>query len=384
MDARLVRAAICAAAILSLGASHRTPNFIINASTQQIAEQVGQAAEKYRRELAVEWLGKPMPNWSHPCPVTIEANDHLGAGGATSFVFNHGEVYDWRMTIQGPLNRILDSVLPHEVTHTIFASHFRRPLPRWADEGACTTVEHPHERQKQREMLVTFLRTGRGIPFSAMFAMKEYPRDIMPLYSQGHSLASYLIAQGGRQKFMTYLAEGLNSEQWIAVTRKHYGFNDLAILQSSWLDWVRKGSPAIQAPSETFVAQADTPRPKGTSIYRAQNADSPASKSFEPQMVTDLVPVSPPAGSANSAQTGVALAWHAPGVKPPVVAAAAPAAPTQEQASGEVRNQVTRPQGIQQPQQIILEWSKDSNAPPPPVRTSNVYGVVNDNRVLRR
>ena len=61
------------------------------------------------------------------------------------------------MSIQGSRQRILDSVLPHEVTHTIFASHFRQPLPRWADEGACTTVEHASERAKQEKMLIEFL-----------------------------------------------------------------------------------------------------------------------------------------------------------------------------------------------------------------------------------
>ena len=44
-----------------------------------------------------------------------------GAGGATSFVFDRGEVFGWKMNIQGSRERILDSVLPHEVTHTIFA-----------------------------------------------------------------------------------------------------------------------------------------------------------------------------------------------------------------------------------------------------------------------
>src|SRR5581483_4454177 len=128
-------------------------------------------------------------------------------------------------------------------------SHFRRPLPRWADEGGCTTVEHASERHKQQQMLITFLRTGRGIPFSEMFAMKEYPRDILPLYSQGHSLASFLIAQGGKRKYLNYLADGLNGEQWIAATQRHYGYNDLATLQNTWLDWVRRGSPAISAPT---------------------------------------------------------------------------------------------------------------------------------------
>ena len=105
-------------------------------------------------------------------------------------MFDRGEVFDWKMNIQGSRERILDSVLPHEVTHTIFASYFRRPLPRWADEGACTTVEHRSEIAKQERNLIEFLKTGRGIPFSQMFAMKEYPSDVMPLYAQGHSLAS--------------------------------------------------------------------------------------------------------------------------------------------------------------------------------------------------
>lgn len=127
-------------------ASYRTPNFVIEAPTPELARRIGDAAEQYRHDLAIEWTGRPLPRWASPCPITAEVADSLGAGGATSFVFDRGEVFGWQMTIQGSEQRILDSVLPHEVTHTIFASHFRQPLPRWADEGACTTVEHPSER----------------------------------------------------------------------------------------------------------------------------------------------------------------------------------------------------------------------------------------------
>ncbi len=282
MDARLFRVAIVAAALVSMGASHRTPNFIVNAPTAEIAAHVGQAAEKYRRDLAIEWLGQEMPNWSQPCPVTLEIGNHLGAGGATSFIFDHGEVFGWQMNIQGPLERILDSVLPHEVTHTVFATHFRQPLPRWADEGACTTVEHASEKQKHQKMLIAFLRTGRGIPFSQMFAMKEYPRDILPLYAQGHSLASFLLSQGGKQKYLKFVADGLAGEQWIEVTRQHYGFKDLADLQNKWLDWVRSGSPPLKpATSLASNTTVDGKRPRTeavSSIYRAQSADDAPAK----------------------------------------------------------------------------------------------------------
>ena len=74
--------------------------------------------------------------------MTVQAAPHLGAGGATTFQFQDGEVFGWRMSIQGSRERMLDSVLPHEITHMIFASHFRQPLPRWADEGGATSVEH--------------------------------------------------------------------------------------------------------------------------------------------------------------------------------------------------------------------------------------------------
>ena len=121
------------------------------------------------------WLGQTMPNWAQPCTMTVQVGPHLGAGGATSFVFDRGEVFGWRMTIQGSAERVLDSVLPHEVTHMIYATHFRRPLPRWADEGGATSMECASEKAKHRTMLLQFLRTGRGLAFNQMFAMTEYP-----------------------------------------------------------------------------------------------------------------------------------------------------------------------------------------------------------------
>jgi len=228
-------------------AGHRTANFIVDAPTEQLARRIGDAAEQYRHDLSVEWLGAPLPRWSRPCPIKAQVAPHLGAGGATSFVFDAGEVFGWTMTIQGSEERILDSVLPHEVTHTIFASHFRRPLPRWADEGACTTVEHPVERARQHRLLLEFLTTGRGIAFPEMFAMREYPADVLPLYSQGYSLARYLIERGGRHKYVTFVGEGLATDDWSGALTRHYGVGNLAQMQTVWLDWVRQGCPAPPA-----------------------------------------------------------------------------------------------------------------------------------------
>ena len=53
-----------------------------------------------------------MPDWYRPCVMNVQVGPHLGAGGATTFLFDRGEVYGWRMNIQGLAERVLDSVLP--------------------------------------------------------------------------------------------------------------------------------------------------------------------------------------------------------------------------------------------------------------------------------
>lgn len=277
MEARLLRAALLAAVLVSsLGAGYRTTNFVVEAPTSELAERIGRMAEQYRRELAIDWLGNALPNWPQPCPIHAQVASQLGAGGATSFMFDRGTVFGWQMNIQGSEERIIDSVLPHEVTHTIFASYFLRPLPRWADEGACTTVEHQSERGKQERMLIDFLRTGRGIAFSQMFVMTEYPQDILPLYAQGYALARFLIDQKGKREFLAYLKDGMSSDDWTAATERHYGYKNLAVLQNTWLDWVKRGSPLANPALGALETIAAASKPRGganSMVVRAQSAD---------------------------------------------------------------------------------------------------------------
>jgi hypothetical protein len=295
------RQVLFATAVLwvSMGARTRSANFIVETADPNFAQQVARTAEQFRHDLAVDWLGQALPNWAQPCVVNIQAGPQLGAGGATKFKFDRGEVYDWVMSIQGSRERLLDSVLPHEITHTIFASHFRQPLPRWADEGGATSVEHASEKNKHWQALNVFLRTNRGIPFNQMFAMTEYPQDIMPLYAQGYSLAEYLIETGGRRKFVEFLGDGLKSDDWPAAVQRHYGIHDLSALQNTWLAWVRQGSPNITprnvppaAAGELLAANARRPRPAPNLIYHIPDRQPAAAAAIH------LVPVTVPTPTA--------------------------------------------------------------------------------------
>lgn len=266
---RILPAALVATVLAAcMGAQHQSANFVVNAANPKLAVQIAEAAEKLRHDLAVEWLGAAIPDWPQACTITVQVDPLLAAGGATTTVYDHGNVFVWRMTIQGPVERIFDSVLPHEVTHAIFASHFRQQLPRWADEGGATNVELARQKTQYREMLLKCLRSGRGIAFDPMFAMTEYPADMMPLYTQGYALAEFLIDRGGRRKYVDFLSAGLKSGQWSAEVQRHYAIADLGELQTAWSTWIAQGFPSPQPPNAT-VSVASSSLPDGIN-YRSR------------------------------------------------------------------------------------------------------------------
>lgn len=259
----------------AVAANYSTPNFTVTAPTPEIARQVGDAAERLRDEIATEWLGKTLPfRWGRPCPIYVKVGQ-LGAGGQTSFTFEpnevpgrEAEVVGWDMRVQGSLERILDSVLPHEITHTIFACHFRSPLPRWADEGGATLAEHESEKRRQQLTVQQVLGTQRRIPLRKLLTIKEYPpdmQDVLTLYAEGYSLADLLVQKGGRARYLRFIRDAVRGD-WDRAIKAHYGYRGVEELEQQWHRWVAAGSPSLsEAPSATLA------RNSGRSSGRGQN-----------------------------------------------------------------------------------------------------------------
>jgi len=292
MDAHFLRRTWLLLPLLvsAMGANYETANFSVNAPCVDSARQFAESAEQCRQDLAMLWLGKTLPDWSAKCPVTIRVGDDLGAGGQTSFIFENDEVFGWEMEIQGPHERILDSVLPHEITHMILASHFRKPLPRWLDEGAATTVEHQSEKEKYRRMLRHFLEPNvrRCFSFNKMVSLKDYPADPMPFYAQGFSLVEYLLECGrqfdeqAHRRLVQFAQSAMHSGNWDSALQEHYGVQKLGDLQLGWVKWVNVDDRALRADVPAPVLQTTTvspvisakplPPPSGKSVYDRQPA----------------------------------------------------------------------------------------------------------------
>lgn len=222
--------------------SYKTTNFRVHAPDRELAQKFGDMAEQYRREKARDWLGREMPPWPQRCPLQVRINLQQ-SGGATTFSFGADAagrpgVSSQEMKIWGETRQLLYSVLPHEVTHTVLAYHFGRPVPRWADEGGSVLSENEAERFDHDIKCREILNQGRGIRLRVLLAMKEYPHDMIVVYAQGYSVTQFLIDRGGRQKFLEFVGQGMRGDgrNWEAAVREVYGFNTVNELEEMWID----------------------------------------------------------------------------------------------------------------------------------------------------
>ena len=256
-------------------AHHETANFVVEAPTAELAKKFGEMAEFYRKEKALEWLGREMPAWPRKCPLQVQVT--MGsAGGATTFTFSseggRAIVASQRMEIRGDAKQLLNSVLPHEVTHTVLAHHFGRPVPRWADEGGSVLSENDDERFQHDVRCREILNAGRAFVLRTLFRMTEYPRDMTVLYAQGYSVSAYLVEKGGsgregRGKLLQFLGHGMQgntTESWNDAARRVYGFDSVDGMEKAWLDSLRTPPSRIVARELGNAGGSRTPAFTGT------------------------------------------------------------------------------------------------------------------------
>ncbi len=294
---------IALVAVSSMGAEFRTPNFIVSAANPQVCQQVGQWAEHYRKEKAIQWLGREMPNWSQPCPLRVNVTMDPPSG-ETEFTFGFSGVSSQRMTIRGPLDRLIYSVLPHEITHTIFAHHFKSPVPRWADEGGSVLSEDDTERERHDKLVRSILNKGQQIPMRTLLGLKEYPPQVMCLYAQGYSMCDYLVKRGNRQHFLNFVGHGMQ-HGWDHAARSYFGHNSVEELEQAWLKHLR------DTKGQTLNQQlAARPNATGNSNFTGTASGKTIRMTVPPAQPFDAQPVARGAMGAEQrsfGQTGIRL-----------------------------------------------------------------------------
>lgn len=212
----------------------RSPNFVVQViEGSEDADAIAQAAEAHRKQLFGEWFGYEAPNWSKPATIKVKAGP-IPAGGETHYKHDGGEVWGWKMQISGPRERLAVSVLPHEINHTVFASHFRRPTPRWFDEGCAEAVEDCEEHARQRGIFKRKLEAGQVYRLGKLMSAMEYPRDVGSFYAESFCLVEFLIGKRGIDALLAY-----GADYTTAGAIRHLGYQSPESLEAEFLPWFR-------------------------------------------------------------------------------------------------------------------------------------------------
>jgi RNA polymerase sigma factor (sigma-70 family) len=245
------------------GHTYKTANFVVTAPTETMARVMAHDAEHHRKELAEKWLRAELPAWSKPC--TLHYTSAIGAtNGATTFTFGRKAgaptLETAEMELRGEFLKVLETALPHEVTHTVLASHLKRPIPRWADEGIALQAESPQSHADHDAKARELLNAGRGIRLRVLFRMTDYPQDLLVTYAQGHSLVRFLLTreidsksntpESRLLKFVDAGSAENTAESWDKAARDHFGFKTMDALEEAWLDALRAAAPPKPAKGE--------------------------------------------------------------------------------------------------------------------------------------
>jgi hypothetical protein len=242
-------------------------------------------AEYQRSALARLWLGQELPLADDKCVIQYTLH-HAASTGASTFTFRNLKdsktgLNTAKTELSGEFLDVLTNVLPHEVMHIILATHFGRPVPRWADEGIAVAAEDADSQSHHDETCRKLLNEGRGVRLKVLFRMTDYPRDLLAVYAQGHSVVRFLLTRpvtvgspvlktfpqfceqcrtvaNPHQQLIIFLHIGLdgnNAESWDKAAKAIYDFGSVDALEDAWLKYLEK-------PESRLKRNETQPKPK--------------------------------------------------------------------------------------------------------------------------
>jgi hypothetical protein len=195
-------------------------------------------AERYRVQIAQDWLGEELSPWSKPCILVIQVSEEVREG-RTSFKDDQ-----WTITIKAPEQDIGDQVLPHEITHAIIGTALsRKELPFWLKEGIATIQESHTKRVDIEDSL------GRGTPLNAL-SNPDTAELKLEAYQKGLSVVTYLVTVGGKKRLMRWLKKGVDGDLQEEL-EKEYSFTSWENLDQAWGRW-KRAKPPKQIPAKIF------------------------------------------------------------------------------------------------------------------------------------
>jgi hypothetical protein len=234
----------------AFAAKFQTANFEVTAESPEVAKAVAEEAEKWRATLARHWLKSPIEDWPEVCQIEVRIR-RTGGSGWTSYEKLGGKLVGVGIELQGPPERLLEYVLPHELTHAVLVLALGEAMPRWADEGAAMLSESDSQKLRQKLLVKQLVQSGNAIPARQLLEMADYPASksrLHAFYAQSQTLTEFLIARGGPRQFLKFVRDG-RDESWDLALSRHYKWENIEAMEGAWSEWLQKNAERQPLPS---------------------------------------------------------------------------------------------------------------------------------------
>ena len=247
----------------------QTANFQIFHNDPALARKVAVKAEAARRDAAKRWSGvEPTASWTPKCDLYLYPTAEIFAAetqqppespGFSTAGLSEGRVTARLVKLRVDHAKMLDAVLPHEVTHIVLADLFPvKQIPRWADEGMSVLSEPDGDQSlRARDLSEPF---SKDVLFHLDVLMTaDYPSgNYWALYyAQSVSLTRYLVSQGTPTQFVQFV-RATQAMSLDAALKQTYRLASVAELESRWKTHARSTLQSMTASAGASNSSAES------------------------------------------------------------------------------------------------------------------------------
>lgn len=164
-----------------------TTHFEVHAPTEFQAASLAADCEKYRREIALSWLGGELPPWPQRAKVYFRPRSGIPRGLAWPAHPERG-YRDHRVWLSGDWQEVRREIVAHEMAHLVLAEEQLAP---WWEEGIASLYDGPMLRESRRERR-NFLAWDA---FPGEIPRSPVPAEDYRAYCQSSTLVSLALSQ---------------------------------------------------------------------------------------------------------------------------------------------------------------------------------------------
>ena len=233
-----------------------TENFNVIAPSETIAEAVAKQAEIFRKQAALEWLGKELPSGKGPAMITVTISADKDDG--LTWPIDTPERKFHQIWLTTSADNAVGATLHHEVVHAVINT-FTYPdfLPAWANEGIASQADEAARKESRQQIAAGWANDGRWPQLPTLFQASRIGHTDHEGYAAAASVAQFLASLGGKPKVIEFAKAGQQGG-WDQAAHDCYGVRDVAELQAQWQNWVsaRSVQDTAQASARSMSGSA--------------------------------------------------------------------------------------------------------------------------------